>query len=204
MNFLRSLALLFLINFFTVFRKVEGGFILPQYTLKNGAILTIRPAAPEDAEKILIYMNQVGGESDYLTFGKDECKLTVEQERKFIESIQKLPTSVMLLGLIDETIISIASINTPSKPRLAHNADLAISVCKDYWDFGVGTFVIQELINFAKSTKTISVVSLSVMSENQRAIHLYEKFGFSQYGLFEKWMKVNDHYMDAVLMNLYI
>lgn len=204
MNFLRSLALLFLINFFTVFGKVEGGFILPQYTLKNGAILTIRPAVPEDAEKILVYMNQVGGESDYLTFGKDECKLTVEQERQFVESIQKLPSSVMLLGLIDETIISISSINTPSKPRLAHNADLAISVCKDYWDFGVGTYVMQELINFAKSTKTISVVSLSVVSENQRAIHLYEKFSFSQYGLFEKWMKVNDHYMDAVLMNLYI
>lgn len=204
MNFLRSLALLSLNKFFTVLRKIEGGFILSQYTLKNGTILTIRPATPEDAEKILIYMNQVGGESDYLTFGKDECKLTVEQERKFIESIQKFPTSVMLLGLIDETIISIASINTPSKPRLEHNADLAISVCKDYWDFGVGTFVMQELIDFAKSTKTISVVSLSVMSENQRAIHLYEKFGFSQYGLFEKWMKVNDHYMDAVLMNLYI
>lgn len=177
---------------------------MSQYTLKNGTILTIRPAIPEDAEKILIYMNQVGGESDYLTFGKDECKLTVEQERKFIESIQKLPTSVMLLGLIDETIISISSINTPSKPRLEHNADLAISVCKDYWDFGVGTFVMQELIDFAKSTKIISVISLSVMSENQRAIHLYEKFSFSQYGLFKKWMKVNNHYMDAVLMNLYI
>ena len=31
----------------------------------------IREAAPKDAEKIIAYLAQVGGETDYLSFGKE-------------------------------------------------------------------------------------------------------------------------------------
>ena len=41
----------------------------------------IREATPKDAEKIIIYLAQVGGETDYLSFGKEEIGRASCRER---------------------------------------------------------------------------------------------------------------------------
>ena len=42
----------------------------------------IREAVPDDAEKMIPYLNQVGGESDYLLHGKNEFTVPVEGVRR--------------------------------------------------------------------------------------------------------------------------
>lgn len=49
----------------------------------------IREAAPKDAEKIIAYLAQVGGETDYLSFGKEGLPISTEEEEKFIQNINK-------------------------------------------------------------------------------------------------------------------
>ena len=49
----------------------------------------IREATPEDAEKIIAYLAQVGGETDYLSFGKEGLTISTEEEEKFIQNINK-------------------------------------------------------------------------------------------------------------------
>ena len=49
----------------------------------------IREATPEDAEKIIAYLAQVGGETDYLSFGKEGLPISTEEEEKFIQNINK-------------------------------------------------------------------------------------------------------------------
>ena len=68
----------------------------------------IREATPEDAEKIIAYLAQVGGETDYLSFGKEGLTISTEEEEKFIQNINKEEHSV-LYGLrffkVDNRII---------------------------------------------------------------------------------------------------
>ena len=68
----------------------------------------IREATPEDAEKIIAYLAQVGGETDYLSFGKEGLPISTEEEEKFIQNINKEEHSV-LYGLrffkVDNRII---------------------------------------------------------------------------------------------------
>ena len=45
----------------------------------------IREATPKDAEKIIAYLAQVGGETDYLSFGKEGLPISTEEEEKFIQ-----------------------------------------------------------------------------------------------------------------------
>ena len=40
-----------------------------QLTIKTGAQIPIRPAQPDDAEKLIEYINIVGGESDWIKKG---------------------------------------------------------------------------------------------------------------------------------------
>lgn len=81
------------------------------YVLKNGQTLLLREAVPDDAPKVLAYLNRVGGESDNLLFGKDGFPMPVERERAFLESQRKEEKSIMLAGFVGEEVVSISSVN---------------------------------------------------------------------------------------------
>lgn len=172
--------------------------------LKDGNAITIRNTEKSDAANILDYMNIIGGESDNLTFSKDSLKITVKQEEKFIESIRSESYSILLVGYIKGEIVSTASITSQTKARISHSCEIAVSVKKKFWGIGIGTAVMSTLIEFAKKTNKIEIIHLEVRADNKNAIHLYHKLGFEEIGLYKKFFKIDDHYFDALLMNLYL
>lgn len=174
------------------------------YVLKNGQTLLLREAVPDDAPRVLAYLNRVGGESDNLLFGKDGFPMPVERERAFLESQRKEEKSIMLAGFVGEEVVSISSVNAlTSRKRVAHRAGVAISVGKPYWNQGVGRRAMETLIQFAKNCG-LEVLQLEVRADNAPAIALYEKVGFEKMGLYKKFMKVDGRDFDAWYMNLYL
>ncbi len=172
--------------------------------LKNGLKLDIAQAVKADAEKIIEYLNIVGGESDNLLFGGGEFKISVKDEEDFIENISKSDTSALLIGKISGEIVSIASLNSSPRERIAHQADLAISVKKKYWNIGVATHMMAAAISFAKQNSKTEILHLGVKAENQNAIALYKKMGFEKIGEYKKFFKIDGKYYDEILMNLYL
>lgn len=45
---------------------------MPTITLKNGVDVLVREGEKEDAQSIIDFYNEVGGETHFLSFGKDE------------------------------------------------------------------------------------------------------------------------------------
>lgn len=178
--------------------------IINKVELRNGKQLILRNAIAEDAKNIIEYLNIVGSESDNLLFGAGEFKLTVEQESEYIENINKDDNSLMLLGMIDNRIVSVAQITTPNRRRIAHNSEIAISVKKEYWEIGIGSAVMKELIKFAKDNSSIKNISLGVRASNYNAIKLYEKHGFEKIGIHKNFFYIDGNYYDEILMDLYI
>lgn len=178
--------------------------ILKETKLKNGDTLILRKPTTEDAVKMIQYLNTVGGESNNLLFGKGEFRLSVEQEIEHIKSVNTDINSLMIIGTINDNIVSIAGIMTPNRKRIAHNGDVAISVKKEYWSNGIGSEVMSELISFAKKNGTIKNVSLGVRAGNETAIKLYEKFGFQKVGLHKNFFNIDDDFYDEILMDLYL
>ena len=62
--------------------------------------------------------------------------------------------------------------------------------------------MLNEVIKFAKSTKIISNIHLTVNSTNDRAISLYKKFGFEIIGEHNNYTKIDNHYYNEKLMDL--
>lgn len=178
--------------------------ITSEVELKNGKQLILRRAIAEDAKNIIEYLNIVGGESDNLLFGAGEFRLTIEQEREYIENFNKDNNSLMLLGIIDDKIVSVAQISTSNRKRICHNSEVAISVKKEYWGIGIGSAVMDQLIKFAKDNGTIKNISLGVRASNYNAIKLYEKHGFEKIGVHKNFFNVDGNYYDEILMDLYI
>lgn len=176
--------------------------IVRKVKLKNGKELILRKAIANDSNSIIEYLNIVGGESNNLLFGKGEFKVTVEQEREYIENINSMDDSLMLLGVLEGKIVSVAQIVTTNRKRIAHNSEIAISVKREYWGIGIGGKVISELIKFAKESIIIKNISLGVRSDNHNAIKLYEKYGFEKVGVHKNYFNIEGKYYDEILMDL--
>lgn len=168
--------------------------------LKDGRELTLRKAEKADAANILAYLNQVGGESDNLLFGKDEMQLPVEAEEEFIQSTNACKTSVLLVGLVENEIACVGSISASSRERIAHLGEVAVSVAKKYWRLGIGEALMKELIAFARQTGKLKTLYLGVRDGNDGAIALYHKLGFVEYGRFPGFFCINGQFEDELLM----
>ena len=84
----------------------------------------IREATPEDAEKIIAYLAQVGGETDYLSFGKEGLPISTAEEEKFIQSMKEEEHSVLYVVWKNGEIVGDASLNGFSRrmpPRRIRN-----------------------------------------------------------------------------------
>ena len=166
--------------------------------------LIIRKARPEDAEEIVAYLNAAGGESDNLLFGKNEFRLNAEQESAYIADINQKETSVMLVGLMEGEIISVGIISSPARPRIAHAADLSISVRKAWWNRGIGGRILEELLGFARGNGVTRLVQLSVRTDNLGAVKIYRRAGFEEVGTIRGSTRIGDAYFDTLLMCLYL
>lgn len=58
------------------------------FSLKDGRPAELREAVPSDAEDMIDYLRCIGGESDFLTFGKDAFSMSVAEEEAYIKSFQ--------------------------------------------------------------------------------------------------------------------
>lgn len=176
--------------------------ILKNVILKNGLNLILRRPTEEDAVAMIDYLNIVGGESDNLLFGAGEFRLNEEQEREHIKRVNEAPNTLMIIGLMDNKIVSISQIDSPMRKRIAHNADLSISVKKEYWGMGIGSEVMATLIDYAKENEVIKNISLGVKGRNTKAKALYEKFGFEVIGVHKNFFNINGEFDDEILMDL--
>jgi ribosomal protein S18 acetylase RimI-like enzyme len=65
---------------------------------------------------------------------------------------------------------------------------------------GAGRQLVQAVI--ATARQKVEQIQLSVVSDNQPAIRLYQTLGFRQYGLEKNALKYNGKYSDEILMSL--
>ena len=79
-----------------------------------------------------------------------------------------------------------------------------LSLClfaKERWGQGIGSALLQKIIDYAKE-HTIELINLEVRSDNIRAIHVYEKYGFRKIGTSPAYFKIDGEYYDFDLMVL--
>lgn len=112
------------------------------HELKNGCVLLIREAAPEDARAVLCYIEAVSGESDFLTFGPGEFELTETQEEDYLRKCREADNQLYLVGLIDDQLVSALSFSAGRRPRIRHSGEFGLSVRKSYWGLGIGAFML--------------------------------------------------------------
>ncbi|MFA6023645.1 MAG: GNAT family protein [Candidatus Gracilibacteria bacterium] len=179
-------------------------FTSKQFVLKNGEKLSIREGKKSDASDLIKYLNQVAGESDFLTFTEGEFKMTKKGEEAFVEEAHKADNEIFLVAEIGKEIVGVLNVNANSKKRMKHIGTFGVSLKKAHWGKGIGALFIQTMLDWAKSNGVTRKMNLSVMANNKRAMKLYKKFGFKKEGLLKRDALINGKFYDAYLMGLLI
>ncbi|MBO5898769.1 MAG: GNAT family N-acetyltransferase [Clostridia bacterium] len=152
-----------------------------QIALKNGKIATLRAPRAEDAAALLSCVKQCFGETDFLSRYPDEFNLTAEQEATFIARTLASPTQLMIVCEVDGEIVGNTSFQATPLRKMAHRAQVAISICQSFWGLGIGTAMFAELIDAARAAG-LSQLELEYVEGNDRGRTIYDKMGFRVYG----------------------
>ena len=170
--------------------------------LRDGSVLQIFRPRGENAAEILEYLKIVGGETHFLLMDENGLGISEEREAKILEAAYVEPRGGMPLGKINREIACMFSLSCHPRRRLAHTGEIALSVRKKYWHIGVGSAIMEALIELAKEA-SLKNVELGVYADNERAIALYRRFGFEEIGRHRGKIYVDGEYYDEILMDLH-
>lgn len=100
----------------------------------------------------------------------------------------------------DGVVVGSAGLHPAPQIRRRHAAMLGISVAREAQGQGVGTALMQGLCDYADGWAQILRIELSVFADNQRAIALYQRFGFVHEGTHRGYAMRHGAYVDAHVM----
>lgn len=143
------------------------------------AEVEIKLATGEDAGAVLRFLKHSAKESDAVTV-PHLTQVTVEQEQKNIDLINRFDDCVMMLAMLDGQPVGIVTVM-----MLADQPDvgeLGVVVAKKYWRNGIGQLLVDEAEYWFENYSSLKKLVLTVFKTNQPAIKLYEKLHFQKKG----------------------
>ena len=165
--------------------------------------VVIREATPADAEGMIAYMQIISAEPDnQILWGPGEFTITPDEEREVLSSVAASDNSVFIVAEDSGRIIGVANVAGGRRKAARHNGGIGITLHPEYREMGLGTRMMQWLIDWAKGTDILTRLELEVFSGNARAIHVYEKVGFVKEGVRRNAFIKEGRYVDSVLMAL--
>ena len=175
--------------------------IVPRaFQLPNGEMLTVRSLCAEDAEAREVFRCATYSETYFMARYPEEGA-NLETVRKGLAGCEKSPVNFEVGAFAGEKLVGefgVAQVRPHIKYR--HRAVMGISVRKEYWGCGLGSYLMQLAIDQTR-TNGFEQLELGVYSDNTRAIHLYEKVGFERCGTMPHAFKLKDGtYRDEIMM----
>jgi len=174
-----------------------------EYSLKDNRICTLRSAAVSDAAAMVEFLRISNEETYFMMRYPEEITLTEDEEKTILKNWEEQSNKLLLLALIDGEIVGSCGIAPVAEHlKTKHRGRFGISVRKKYWNIGIGSLLLREILSFAKKDG-IEQVELGVYSDNLRAQKLYERFGFTEWGRLPNAYKLKDGgYRDEINMML--
>ena len=156
--------------------------------------ITIFTADPSDAETILkCYTAPLAARN------------TLQIPYRSLESVREQLTKSgegdhLLVAEIEGEVVGVIGLQTSSRPRVNHKAEVGMMVRDDWKGKGVGAALMQAVIELADKWLNLTRIELTVFTDNESAIALYRKFGFEIEGTLRKYAFRDGEFVDAFAM----
>ncbi|MGL5439644.1 MAG: GNAT family N-acetyltransferase [Filifactoraceae bacterium] len=155
----------------------------------------------EDFKNIII---ELSDESDNFPFNSKDVDINDKVIKNYINYLISSINSTLCLCYNNNEIIGIGFLEGGKKERTFHLANLSIGVLKKYNDIGIGSKIVASLIEYAYECEYIGKIDIMVRIDNNSAISIYKKNGFTVEGKCRRGLFINNEFFDILYMGLII
>jgi hypothetical protein len=150
--------------------------------LAGGQELLVRNGVASDARALRETTQRTHAQTDYLLSYPDEQRADDEQEARLLAETERSNNEVELVAVVDGQIVGSAGVTVVGgRRKVAHRARFGISILKEYWGMGIGRVLMDACIDCARRA-CYAQLELEVVADNERALSLYRRTGFEEYG----------------------
>ncbi len=154
--------------------------------------LRYRLVKENDASAYLEFFQSAASETDNLACSTREAEsLIVEDERDFISNLND-SRSFSVIAAKDDSICGSYDIRIQNRERLRHRVEMGIAVRREYWGPGVAQHILEEA-----KRRGIRIISLTVRTDNKRAIAFCKRNDFEFSGVFRMLFCIGGNYVDG-------
>jgi acetyltransferase len=146
--------------------------------LRDGTQIEIRPVRPDDAERLQALFSRLSSESIYFRFLEARKQLPLEQAVRFATVNYRTTMAIVAVleeGVDEQKIIGVARYGVEPESE-DMSAEAAIVVEDAYQNRGVGTLLLQQLLEYARK-QGIPALRANIHQNNARILHFVKKGG---------------------------
>ncbi len=167
--------------------------------------IVIRPATLDDAAGVGQHHHEISLETDIdVPMRPGDMPMDRESLERYIEHFTEPDNSTAIVAEVDGKIVGLL-LAQGGKPRIfQHVLEIGIAVNREYRGQGIGTRLMQAIIEWAQASEVIKRVQLDVYTRNQGAIKMYERLGFANEGCRRKALRHDDEYVDLYPMSILV
>lgn len=167
----------------------------------------IRLAKEADAESIIDIRKEIilsETTTKFFISSPNELPSNVMKEREKIRKSEE-KSNLYIVFEVEVNVVGFLAFNRYEHERLKHAGSMGMGIREEYTNQGIGTKLIEFLINWAKKQISLEKICLGVVSANERAIKVYRRMGFVEEGRQKNQIKYEDgSYRDDILMAYYL
>ena len=167
--------------------------------LKDGRTGILRAPREADAAEMALMIRRIVGETEFILRTPEESTETPETEAAFIARFLESPDQLMLVCEVDGKIAGDCDIFFLNRIKVRHRARLGIGVLKEYWNLGIGTALMAEMIRAAQARAGVTQLELEFVEGNTRGQALYEKMGFHITGVLPGGVRLRSGEMRSLI-----
>lgn len=174
-------------------------------SLRDGQEVLLRSPEPDDAERMVDYLDQVRRETENLLFSPEDTLPSVEEERVWVGRHLDDGRSLMVIAEQGGEVIACSDVEGFEHVRRRHAVNLGISVRAAWRGVGLGRVLMEAMIAWAEAHEEITLVQLGALADNLRAAGLYRSLGFVDEGRrLRAYRRETTGYVDELLMSLWV
>jgi len=152
--------------------------------LQSGTSVTIRPMVKEDADKLYAFFSRVPREDRLFLRDDVSIRDVIDSWTQELDYEKVLP----LVAEVGGNIVGDATLHRRKFGWTSHVGKVRLVIDKDYRGKGLGTVLIEELIDIAKKAGLEQLVA-ELISDQTGALSAFKRLGFEKEAVFFNYVK---------------
>lgn len=171
---------------------------------KKGKTITIRPPHKSEAAALLALKLSYIEESGTIPMYLEEYTNNEEGERYLIQRYANQENGILLVAEHEGELVGNIDLTGHERRKMQHTGMIGMGLHKDWRGQGIGAFLLEAALEWAKTLSPLRVIWLEVYATNIAGQKLYHKMGFEEVGRVKNFFYQEDTYIDKVVMVKYL